>query len=53
LELADFLASVDIVDLSGSIAACRHVLAILAETDTTHHTFVQKIVKKLDIQNSG
>jgi hypothetical protein len=53
LELADFLARADIVYLSGSIAACRHILAILAETDTTHNTFVQKIVEKLDIQNSG
>jgi hypothetical protein len=53
LKLADFLASIDIVYLGRSIAACRNILAILAETDTTYDTFVQKIVKKLDIKNSG
>lgn len=53
MKLTDFLASVDIVYLGRTIAACRNVLAILAETDTTYDTFVQKIVKELDIQNSG
>jgi hypothetical protein len=53
LELADFLASIDIVYLSGSIATRRHILAILAETHTAHDAFVQKIMKQLDIKNSG
>jgi hypothetical protein len=53
LKLTDFLASVDIVYLGRTIAACRNVLAILAEADTTYDTFVQKIVKELDIKDSG
>ena len=53
MELTDFLASVDIVYLSRAIAACRNVLAILAEADTAYDTFVQKIVKELDIKNPG
>jgi hypothetical protein len=53
LELTDFLASVDIVYLGRAIAACRNVLAILAEADTTYDTFVQEIVKELDIKNSS
>jgi len=53
LKLTDFLASVDIVYLGRAIAACGNVLAILAKAHTTYDTFVQKVVKKLDIKNSG
>ena len=53
MELTDFLPSVDIVYLGRAIAACRNILAILAEADTAYDTFVQKIVKELDIKNPG
>jgi len=53
LKLTDFLASVDIVYLGRAIAACGNVLAILAKAHTTYDTFVQKVVKKLDIKHSG
>ena len=53
LKLTDFLTSVDIVYLCRSIATRRDVLAILTETDTAHDTFMQKVVEKLDVEDSG
>jgi hypothetical protein len=52
LKNANFLASYDIEDLRGPIAASGDVLSIMAKSDTTNYTFVGQGVKKINIKNS-
>lgn len=50
---ADLLTSLHVVNLSRSVTSSSNVLAIVAESDTTHNTLMSKGVDKLDVQHAG
>lgn len=52
LECRNILSRTYIIDLSRSVAARSHVLAISTESDTADNTVMNKVVNKFHIQDS-
>lgn len=51
LENANLLTALHVVDLGRTIAAGGNIFAIVAESYTTHHTFVVQSVHQIDIKS--
>ncbi len=49
LQDTNFLSGCYIIDLRRAVAACRNVLAVSAESDTAHNTFVYECVNQVNI----
>ena len=52
LKDANFLASYNIEDLRGSIAASGNVLSVMTKSDTADYTLMGQGVKEINIKNS-
>jgi hypothetical protein len=52
LQVADLLSGIHIKDLSTAIATSSNVAAIMAESNTAHHTLMRKIVHQIDIESA-
>lgn len=52
LEHADFLSSVDVEDLSGSVATGGDILSVVAEADTADYALVLQGVEEVHVENA-
>jgi hypothetical protein len=52
LEMRNRVASVDIENLRGAVAACCHIPAVHAEAYTADDTLMRKVVDKVDVQDT-